>query len=313
MVPVPTPGILWRQPARARARRSPGDGTRPASASRRPRRRRRGSRREPLSGRCTTRRCRHGPVGASTSSRRSLAGECEWLVANDVLPADVVTRNRRLAETALRPWTPVFIHGDLQVDHVFVAGDEVTGIIDWSEACPGRRAVRPRHPHARPPGAPRRRRRRLRHRRRPRPHPRVVVVAMPVATSAGWPSTATARPRVPRGRRPALPGVRSGIAVLTYQERPRASAPGRGRRRRLPSARATRSATTPSQGPAEAEAGALVGEPVGGGPVADVDRQALHVHRPVGREDPPQRLLERPPLGDLGLQQGRLLLGGPEP
>jgi hypothetical protein len=32
-----------------------------------------------------------------------LAGECEWLVANDVLPADLVTRNRRLAETALRP------------------------------------------------------------------------------------------------------------------------------------------------------------------------------------------------------------------
>ena len=69
----------------------------------------------------------------------------------------------------------------------------------------------------------------------------------------------------------------------------------------------------PGQGLAEAEAGALVGEPVGGGPVADVDRQALHVHRPVGREDPPQRLLERSPLGDLGLEQRRLLLGGPEP
>src|SRR3954451_1450002 len=62
-----------------------------------------------------------------------LPGECEWLVANGVLPADVVTRNRRLAETALRPWAPVFIHGDLQVDHVFVAGDEVTCVIDWSE------------------------------------------------------------------------------------------------------------------------------------------------------------------------------------
>ena len=66
-----------------------------------------------------------------------LADECEWLVANDVLPADVVTRNRRLAETALRPWTPVFIHGDLQVDHVFVDGDEVTGVVDWSEASQG--------------------------------------------------------------------------------------------------------------------------------------------------------------------------------
>lgn len=67
----------------------------------------------------------------------TLDDECEWLVAHDVLPADVVARNRRLAETVLRPWTPVFIHGDLQVDHVFVAGDEVTGIIDWSEGSRG--------------------------------------------------------------------------------------------------------------------------------------------------------------------------------
>jgi aminoglycoside phosphotransferase (APT) family kinase protein len=66
-----------------------------------------------------------------------LARECEWLITNDVLPADVVTPNRLLAETALRPWTPVFIHGDLQVDHVFVKDDEVTGVIDWSEAGPG--------------------------------------------------------------------------------------------------------------------------------------------------------------------------------
>ena len=66
-----------------------------------------------------------------------LADECEWLVANDVLPADLVTRNRRLAETALRPWTPVFTHGDLQVEHVFVAGGEITGVIDWSEASQG--------------------------------------------------------------------------------------------------------------------------------------------------------------------------------
>ena len=66
-----------------------------------------------------------------------LADECEWLIANEVLPTDVVTRNRRLAEASLRPWTPVFIHGDLQVDHVFVDGDEVTGIVDWSEASQG--------------------------------------------------------------------------------------------------------------------------------------------------------------------------------
>jgi aminoglycoside phosphotransferase (APT) family kinase protein len=66
-----------------------------------------------------------------------LDSECEWLLANNVLPIEVVTRNRRLAEAALRPWTPTFIHGDLQLTHVFVDGDEVTGIIDWSEAGQG--------------------------------------------------------------------------------------------------------------------------------------------------------------------------------
>jgi len=63
--------------------------------------------------------------------------ECAWLVANDVLPVDAVRRSRSLAEAALRPWTPVFVHGDLQLGHVFVDGDRVTGIIDWSEASQG--------------------------------------------------------------------------------------------------------------------------------------------------------------------------------
>jgi aminoglycoside phosphotransferase (APT) family kinase protein len=64
--------------------------------------------------------------------------ECEWLIAKDVLPIEVIARNRELAETVLRPWTPSFIHGDLQITHVFVDDrDEVTAIIDWSEAAPG--------------------------------------------------------------------------------------------------------------------------------------------------------------------------------
>ena len=66
-----------------------------------------------------------------------LDGECEWLVANDILPTDVVRRNRQIAEAALRPWTPVFTHGDLQIVHVFVAGNEITGVIDWSDAGQG--------------------------------------------------------------------------------------------------------------------------------------------------------------------------------
>ena len=67
----------------------------------------------------------------------SLDVECQWLVANDVLPAQMVTRNRRIAEGVLRPWTPVFTHGDLQITHVFVDGDKVSGVIDWSEASQG--------------------------------------------------------------------------------------------------------------------------------------------------------------------------------
>jgi Ser/Thr protein kinase RdoA (MazF antagonist) len=63
--------------------------------------------------------------------------ECEWLITNGVLPTDLVMRNRRIAEAALRPWTPVFTQGDLQVTHVFVDGDEITGVIDWSEAGQG--------------------------------------------------------------------------------------------------------------------------------------------------------------------------------
>jgi aminoglycoside phosphotransferase len=66
-----------------------------------------------------------------------LESECEWLVTNGVLPADMVARNCRVAEAALRPWAPVFTHGDLQVDHVFVDGDKITGVLDWSEACQG--------------------------------------------------------------------------------------------------------------------------------------------------------------------------------
>jgi aminoglycoside phosphotransferase (APT) family kinase protein len=67
----------------------------------------------------------------------ALDSECQWLVANDVVSAEVVGRNREVAEAALRPWTPVFIHGDLQIVHVFVDGDAVSGVVDWSEGGQG--------------------------------------------------------------------------------------------------------------------------------------------------------------------------------
>jgi aminoglycoside phosphotransferase (APT) family kinase protein len=63
--------------------------------------------------------------------------ESDLLVTNRLLPADLVSRNREVAQAALRPWTPAFTHGDLQIAHVFVDGGEVTGIIDWSEAGQG--------------------------------------------------------------------------------------------------------------------------------------------------------------------------------
>ncbi|WP_050758490.1 aminoglycoside phosphotransferase family protein [Xylanimonas cellulosilytica] len=66
-----------------------------------------------------------------------LDAECDWLMRNNVLPADLVKRNRRIAQRAFRSWAPVFAHGDLQLTHVFVEGDVVTGIIDWSEAGKG--------------------------------------------------------------------------------------------------------------------------------------------------------------------------------
>ncbi|MEU0031874.1 phosphotransferase [Streptomyces sp. NPDC006335] len=81
---------------------------------------------------------RPGRAGRSiTALVAELDDECERLVTNGVLPADLIARNRQVAQAALRPWTPAFTHGDLQIAHVFVDGDEVTGIIDWSEAGQG--------------------------------------------------------------------------------------------------------------------------------------------------------------------------------
>jgi aminoglycoside phosphotransferase len=74
------------------------------------------------------------PCPSLDQAASRLERECEWLVENDVLPRDLVTRNRDIATAALRTWMPVFVHGDLQITHVFVDGDEIAGVIDWSEA-----------------------------------------------------------------------------------------------------------------------------------------------------------------------------------
>jgi aminoglycoside phosphotransferase (APT) family kinase protein len=80
--------------------------------------------------------CQQRPVLKSRGTVEfppGLDSECEWLVANDVVSAEVVRRNLEIAQAARRPWTPVFVHGDLQIVHVFVDGDEVSGVVDWSE------------------------------------------------------------------------------------------------------------------------------------------------------------------------------------
>ncbi|MFD1948949.1 aminoglycoside phosphotransferase family protein [Nocardioides aestuarii] len=75
------------------------------------------------------------PSRRGSTRGEALAGECDWLVSYEVLPADLVDHNRGLAERALRPHEPAFTHGDLQCSHVFVVeDDEVTGVLDWSEA-----------------------------------------------------------------------------------------------------------------------------------------------------------------------------------
>ena len=63
-----------------------------------------------------------------------LDAECAWLVTTGVLPTELVVRNRQVAEAAMQPRPAVFMHGDLQVAHVFTDGDEITGVLDWSEA-----------------------------------------------------------------------------------------------------------------------------------------------------------------------------------
>ena len=136
MAPIPTPEVLWRKPPVLALAALPGTELgrlgEPSTAS-------------PAAwaaAGAVARRLHDAPAPPWPSSRNrspdeiasDLDGECKWLVTNGVLPADLVTRNRRVAEAALRPWTPVFTHGDLQVAHVFVDGDAITGVIDWTEA-----------------------------------------------------------------------------------------------------------------------------------------------------------------------------------
>jgi len=139
LAPVPTPEVLWRKPHVLAVAALPGATLArlggPAT----------GSPAAWAAAGAAIRRLHDAPLPSRTGrAGRSVAAlaaeldaECEALVSNGVLPADLVTRNRQVAEAALRPWPAAFTHGDLQVAHVFVDGDDVTGIIDWSEAGQG--------------------------------------------------------------------------------------------------------------------------------------------------------------------------------
>jgi aminoglycoside phosphotransferase len=136
LAPIPTPEILWRKPpvlalaalpGTALARLGEASSTSPAAWA---------------AAGVAVRMLHDAPVPPWPS--RTLDGiashldtECAWLLTNGVLPTDLVTRNRQIAEAALGPSTPVFVHGDLQVAHVFVNGDEITGVVDWTEAGEG--------------------------------------------------------------------------------------------------------------------------------------------------------------------------------
>jgi aminoglycoside phosphotransferase (APT) family kinase protein len=136
MAPIPTPEVLWRKPPVLALAALPGTALgrlgEPSAAS-------------PAAwaaAGAAVRMLHDAPLPpwpdlSPGELASQLDGECEWLVTSGVLPADLVTRNRRVAEAALRPWTPVFTHGDLQVAHVFVDGDEISGVVDWSEAAQG--------------------------------------------------------------------------------------------------------------------------------------------------------------------------------
>ena len=136
MAPIPTPEILWRKPPVLALAARPGTAlgrlgqpsTAPAAAW--------------AAAGAAVRLLHDAPLPPWPSRRLGesashLDRDCVWLVTNGVLHADLVTHNRQVAGAALKPWTPVFTHGDLQVSHVFVDDVEITGVLDWSEAGPG--------------------------------------------------------------------------------------------------------------------------------------------------------------------------------
>ncbi|WP_433718595.1 phosphotransferase family protein [Actinoplanes sp. CA-051413] len=136
LAPIPTPAVLWRKPPVLAIAAVPGKALgvlgEPSTAS-------------PAAwaaAGAAARKLHDAPLPPWRGRKvddiaADLESECAWLLANGVLPTDLIVRNRKIAEAALRSYTPKFVHGDFQITHVFVDGDELTGVIDWSEAAQG--------------------------------------------------------------------------------------------------------------------------------------------------------------------------------
>jgi aminoglycoside phosphotransferase (APT) family kinase protein len=136
LTPLPTPEVLWRRPPVLALAAVPGSALgrlgEPSTAS---------SAAWRAAG-AAVRALHDAPLppwpGASLDEKASsLDSECTWLLANEILPPALVTGSREVAQAAMRPWKPVFMHGDLQIAHVFVDGDQITAVLDWSEAGQG--------------------------------------------------------------------------------------------------------------------------------------------------------------------------------
>jgi aminoglycoside phosphotransferase len=136
LAPIPTPRVLWRKPPVLALAALPGVALgclgEPSPAS---------PQAWAAAG-AAARKLHDAPLPPWPGRRLDeiasrLDGECAWLVTNGVLSPELVARNREVAEAALRPWKPVFMHGDLQCSHVFVDDDKITGVIDWTEAAQG--------------------------------------------------------------------------------------------------------------------------------------------------------------------------------
>jgi aminoglycoside phosphotransferase (APT) family kinase protein len=136
LAPIPTPRVLWRRPPVLAIAAVPGQALgilgEPSTAS-------------PAAwaaAGAAARKLHDAPLPPWPGRKvediaADLESECAWLITNGVLPTDLITRNRKIAEAALRTYEPKFVHGDFQLTHVFVEGDELIGVIDWSEAAQG--------------------------------------------------------------------------------------------------------------------------------------------------------------------------------